>query len=50
MSKKTAKRIDTILTYGLPIVAAVFWPYILGILLGLFAFLVVIGVVIKGFR
>lgn len=48
MSKKTAKRIDTILTYGLPIVAAVFWPYILGILLGLFAFLVVIGIVIKG--
>lgn len=50
MSKKTARRIDSILTYCLPAVAAVFWPYILGILLGLFAFLVVIGIALRGFR
>lgn len=50
MSKKTLRRIDTALTYVLPVVAAVFWPYILGILLGLFAFLVVIGIAIRGFR
>ena len=50
MTPKTERRIDFVLTIVLPVVATVFWPYILGILLGLFAFLVVIWMAIKGFR
>lgn len=50
MSKKAEKWIDFISVYILPIVAVVFFPYILGIILGLFAFLVVIGIAIRGFK
>lgn len=50
MTKKTEQRIDFICTYCVPVVCAFFWPYILAILIGLFAFLVVIGIAFRGFH
>ena len=50
MIQKTKRCIDLAMTYGIPALAAAFWPYVLGILIGLFAFVVVIGMVIRGFR
>lgn len=50
MTQKTKHRIDLTLTYGLPALAVAFWPYVLGILIGLFAFIVVIGMAVRGFK